>query len=103
MIHKCDFIFLHFNPKPSWPTPTSIPLRTEIIRTALIAQMSSIDSSLKAAKGDLEHALAQDFELVEPTKKLDEANLEFKNQIRHVNMHLPKAKAKAKASAIATA
>ena len=84
-----------------WPTPTSINLRTEIIRTALIAEMNAVDTRLKAAKGDLEHALAQDHDLVEPTKALDTANLEFKAQIRHVNMHLPKAKAKAKAKALA--
>lgn len=65
--------------------------------------MKSVDSNLKAAKGELEHALAQDHDLVGPTKKLETANLEFKEQIRHVNMHLPKAKAKAKAKASAVA
>ena len=100
--YNCDLIVC-FNPNPSWPTPTSMHLRTEIIRTALIAQMKSVDSNLKAAKGELEHALAQDHDLVEPTKKLETANLEFKEHIRHVNMHLPKAKAKAKAKASAVA
>lgn len=83
--------------------PTSIHLRTELIRTALIAEMNAVDTRVKTAKGDLEHALAQDHDLVAPTKALEAANLEFKAQIRHVNMHLPKAKAKAKAKALAIA
>ena len=60
------------------------------------------DGELKAAKAGLEHALAEDSDLTGPTSQLDTANTNFKNQIKHANMHLPKAskpKAKAKSGA----
>ena len=72
-------------------------LRSEIIRRALVEQLKVCDGELKAAKAGLEQALAEDSDLTGPTSQLDTANANFKNQIKHANMHLPKAKPKAKA------
>eukprot|EP00435_Cladocopium_sp_Y103_P032762 s2673_g8.t1 len=66
-------------------------MRSEIIRTALVKQLSVCDGELKTAKASLEQALAEDSDLTAPTKQLDTANQDFKNQIKHANMHLPKA------------
>lgn len=70
---------------------------SEIIRRALVEQLKVCDGELKAAKAGLEQALAEDSDLTGPTSQLDTANANFKNQIKHANMHLPKAKPKAKA------
>lgn len=51
----------------------------------------------------MEHALAMDADLKDPTAGLTAANMAFKGQIKHANMHLPKPKAKAKAAAICDA
>lgn len=80
-----------FIPRVTW-IPSSV-LRSEIIRKALIEQLKESEETLRSSKATLEHALG-------PTEGLTAANLAFKDQIKHANMHLPKPKAKAKAKAI---
>lgn len=75
-------------------------LRKDIIRNALIEQLKQCEATLKTAKASVEEALAQDIDLVGPTENLNQANTQFKEEIKHANMHLPKPKAKAKAKAI---
>lgn len=87
-----------FIPRVTW-IPSSV-LRSEIIRKALIEQLKESEETLRSSKATLEHALAEDTDLVGPTEGLTAANLAFKDQIKHANMHLPKPKAKAKAKAI---
>ena len=77
-------------------------LRSDIIRNALIQQLEACEKELREGKSAVEGALASDQDLVSPTKGLDEANKKFKDELRHANLHLPKAvkpKAKAKAAA----
>ena len=62
--------------------------------------MQETDALLRGAKASLEMALAQDEDLTKHISELDRANLSFKDQIKHANMHVkPKPKAKAKAVA----
>ncbi len=75
-------------------------LRKDIIRNALIQQLKQCEDTLKTAKAAVEEALAQDTDLITPTDMLNQANTQFKDEIKHANMHLPKAKAKAKAKAV---
>lgn len=58
---------------------------------------------MKQAKDLVEKALAEDTDLGPPTKQLEDANLRFKDEIKHANMHVPKPKAKSKAKAKAAA
>ena len=79
-------------------------LRSDVLRKALIEQMADVDVKLKEAKTSLEQAIAQGLDLSGFTRALDQQNQMFKDQMRHVSMHLPKAtKAKAKAKAQAAA
>ena len=74
-------------------------MRSEIIRNALVQQLKETESLLRGAKNNLEMALAQDDDLTNQIAELDKANLSFKDQIKHANMHVkPKPKPKAKAA-----
>ena len=59
--------------------------------------MTLEETSIKTAKSELEGAMAQDECLDGLIEKLESANLHFKDQMKHANMHIPKGKAKAKA------
>lgn len=75
-----------------------------MLRKALTQQMTDVEVKLKEAKVGLEQAIAQDLELGGFTKALELQNQSFKDQMRHVSVHLPKAsKAKGKAKAKAAA
>ena len=78
-------------------------MRSEIIRTALVKQLKESESELKRCKEALEDALASDTDLATPTQDLEGANKHFKEQIKHANMHLPKATPKAKGKSKAEA
>ena len=81
--------------------------RTEIIKEALLKQMELVEKKLREGKVSLEQAMSQDLDTTGFTTALEGANSEFKEQLRHVTMHLPKAgrggKAKAKAEPKAAA
>ena len=79
--------------------------RSQIIRDALIQEMSGEQKGISDAKALLEQAMAQDAELGPLTKKLDDANTQYKSKVKQATMHLtvPKAKTKAKAKAKACA
>ena len=81
---------------------SSSGLRSEIIRKALIEQLKETENALRSSKALLEQALAEDKDLESATKGLTDANVNFKDQIKHANMHLPKPKAKAKSNAATT-
>ena len=81
---------------------SSSGLRSEIIRKALIEQLKETENTLRSSKALLEQALAEDKDLESATKGLTDANVNFKDQIKHANMHLPKPKAKAKSNAATT-
>lgn len=55
------------------------------------------DQKIKAAKLELENALAVDQLSDQVIENLEVINKGFKEQMRHATMHLPKAKSKAKA------
>ena len=67
-----------------------------MIRTALVQQMQIEETAIKTAKTELEQALASDSDMGNLITNLELANKKFKDQMKHVSMHLPKAKAKAR-------
>ena len=75
------------------------PIRSDLIKNALVQQMQVEEQAIKRAKGDLESALAQDLPMEDLITVLEAANKRFKDQMKHATMHLPKGKAKAKAKA----
>ena len=59
-------------------------------------QMQIEETAIKTAKTELEQALASDSDMGNLITNLELANKKFKDQMKHVSMHLPKAKAKAR-------
>lgn len=79
------------------------PVRSELIRRALVDSVGVKCNELKEAKQNLEHAIAQDLPFSELNARLEAANKAVKEEIKHAAMHLPKPKGKAKAKAKAAA